>query len=109
MIAVHDSKSFANALATINPDFELIRNIANAAKHYSLTTPGSHPSSPGYAANTYSRQAGYDVSAFDQTTFDATDEVMLEGPNGNDLLFLSLAASVHRTIQQFCATHAITL
>jgi hypothetical protein len=108
-VVVRDDKSFANALTTINSDFELIRNIANSAKHFSLSRPGSHPSSPSHAANTYSRQAGFDASAFDQSTYDATDEVMLEGPGGKDLLFLNLAKSVHATLESFCATHGVKL
>jgi hypothetical protein len=108
-VNVYDDKSFANAIATINSDFELIRNIANSAKHFSLTRPGAHPFSPSHAANTYSRQAGFDSSVFDQTTFDSTDEVMLEGPGGNDILFLTLATSVRTTLETFCSTHGIAL
>jgi hypothetical protein len=109
MVLVHDDKSFANALATINPDFELIRNVANNAKHFSLKNPGSHPASPSHAANTYSRQAAFDASVFDESVFDATDEVMLEGPGGRDILFLNLAISVRQMLHGFCATHGIFL
>lgn len=108
-IAVHDDKSFANALATIDPNFELVRNIANSAKHFSLNRPGSHPSSPSHAANSYSRQAAFDSSTFDETLFDATDEVMLEGTDGKDLLFFTLANSVRETLKAFCAKHGVAL
>ena len=108
-IDVHDEKSFANAIATINPDFELVRGIANSAKHFDLKQRGNHPSAPIASANTYSRKAAFDSSAFDESVFDATDEVMLEGPSGKDLLFLNIAKSVRGTFEKFCATHGVTL
>lgn len=108
-VAVHDDKSFANALAMIDPNFELVRNIANSAKHFSLDKPGKHPSSPSHVANTYSRMEGFDKSAFDESAFDASDAVMLEGPGGADLAFLELATSVRSTMEKFCAEHGIEL
>ena len=108
-IAVHDHKSFANALATIDPNFELVRNIANSAKHFSLSKPGSHPSSPSHAANTYSSPAVFSPSVFSPAVFDTTAKVMLEGPGGRDLLFLNLAKSVHETFEKFCANHGVAL
>jgi hypothetical protein len=107
-IAVHDDKSFANALATIDSNFELVRNIANSVKHFSLSKPGSHPSSPSHVANTYSILA-FDPSVFDPAVFDTTARVMLEGPGGRHLLFLNLAKSVHETFQEFCAEHGVAL
>jgi hypothetical protein len=107
-IAVHDDKSFANALATIDPNFELVRNIANSAKHFSLSKPGSHPSSPSDAASTYSIRA-FDPSVFSPTVFDTTARVMLEGLDGRLLLFLNLAKSVHETFEKFCARHGVAL
>lgn len=106
-VAVHDAKSFANALATIDPNFELVRNIANSAKHFSLSKPGGHPSSPSHAANTYSRRA-FSPAVF-SPAFDTKAKVMLEGPGGKDLLFLNLAKSVHETFEKFCAIHAVPL
>jgi hypothetical protein len=107
-IAVHDDKSFANALAAIDPNFELVRNIANSAKHFSLSKPGSHSSSPSHAANTYSVRA-FDPSVFSPTVFDTTARVMLEGPDGRHLLFLNLPMSVRETFGDFCAKHGVTL
>jgi hypothetical protein len=108
-VNVHDDKSFANAIATTDPNFELIRGIANSAKHFDLKQRGNHPSAPIASANTYSRQAGFDASAFDATSFDATDEVMLEGPGGNDLPFMDIAKSVRDTLEKLCATHGVAL
>jgi hypothetical protein len=108
-VAVYDDKSFANALATIDPNFELVRNIANSAKHFSLSKPGSHLSSPSHAANTYSSPATFSPSVFSPAAFDTTANVMLEGPGGKDLLFLSLAKSVHETFEKFCAKHGVAL
>jgi hypothetical protein len=109
MVTVSDDKSFPNAISTINADFELVRGVANSAKHFFITHPANHAAAPTHAANTYSRQAGFDVSAFDQAAFDAIDEVMLEGPGGNDLLFLKLAHSAKVTLEKFCADHGIAL
>ena len=108
-VAVHDDKSFANALATIDQNFELVRNIANSAKHFSLSKPGSHPSSPSYAANTYSSLPTFSPSVFDPAVFDTTAHVMLEGPGDRDLPFLNLAKSVHETLEKFCAMHGVAL
>lgn len=107
-IAVHDDKSFSNALAIIDPNFELVRNIANSAKRFSLSKPGSHPSSPSHAANTYSVRA-FDPSVFSPAVFDTKARVMLEGPDGRRLLFLDLAKSVHETFEKFCANHGVAL
>jgi hypothetical protein len=108
-VAVHDDKSFANALAAIDPNFELVRNIANSAKHFSLNKPGRHPSSPSHAANTYSSPITFSPSVFSPAIFDTTGKVMLEGPGGKDLLFLNLAKSVYETFQIFCAKHGVGL
>ncbi len=108
-VLVHDGKSFANALVLIDPNFELVRNIANSAKHYSLSSPGSHPSSPGFAANTYSQPAAFSPAVFSPTAFAATERVMLEAPGGRDLIFLDLASTVRLMLMQFCASHGITL
>jgi hypothetical protein len=54
--AVTDSKNFANALADLNPNFELVRSVANASKHLSIHTPFARnvpANRPTHAANTY--------------------------------------------------------
>ena len=106
---VRDEKTFANALAAIDQNFELIRNIANSAKHFSLSRPGSHPSSPSHAANTYSQSSTFHPAMFDADVFDTTDKVLLEGPSGRDLLFLDLANSVRTTLHEFCTEHLIRI
>ena len=108
-VAVHNDKSFANALVTIDPNFELVRNIANSVKHFSLTKPGAHPSSPSHAANTYSLPPAFSPHVFSPNAFDTTAKVMLEGPNGNDLRFLDLANSVRTTLRNFCTAHSVPL
>jgi hypothetical protein len=40
---VTDEKTFANALGDLHPDFDLIRGIANSAKHLVLTNRRPHP------------------------------------------------------------------
>ena len=49
---VRNSKQFANALRDLEPDFELIRQIANSAKHLKLSRSSPHPGAPTHAANT---------------------------------------------------------
>jgi len=62
--AVH----FANSLGQIYPDFQLVRGIANASKHFVLRAPPagrSHPSGmPSHAANTYVSGAAFQLGAF---------------------------------------------
>src|SRR5215475_6535814 len=62
--AVH----FANSLGQIYPDFQLVRDIANASKHFVLRAPPagrSHPSGmPSHAANTYVSGAAFQLGAF---------------------------------------------
>ena len=108
-VTVHDDRSFGNAIAKIDPNFELIRNIANSVKHFSLTRRGSHPSSPSHAANTYSLPPTFSPQVFSARTFDTTAKVMLEGSNGNDLHFLDLANSVRATLHDFCTIHSVPL
>jgi hypothetical protein len=52
---VSDEKTFANALGELHPDFDLIRGIANSAKHLLLTNPRPHPAAPSHAAKAIPR------------------------------------------------------
>jgi hypothetical protein len=108
-VAVSDEKAFANALADIDRHFELIRNIANSAKHFYLKKDGRDRASPRHAANTYSQRSSAGTGGSDSDASDVIDRVMLEGPGGEDLIFMHLANSARRTLQQFCTDHGIDL
>lgn len=98
---VHDRRSFANALGDLHPDFELIREIANSAKHLKLREPctnpssRSHPSAPSDAANTRVQATGWGEGGFGKGPFGGTPRVMLQGPEGQDLEFSDLAKSTY--------------
>jgi hypothetical protein len=91
---VQDEKTFANALRDLHPDFDLIRGIANSAKHLQLKQPGPHPAAPSHAANTQVQATGWGQGAFGAGPYGGTPRVMLQGPKGNDLEFSVLAKSV---------------
>jgi len=104
---VHDEKTFANAIRTLNSDFELIRSIANSAKHLQLkkSSKAYHTHTASHAANTVSQPTGFGQGSFGQGPYGGTQRVMLEGPGGNDLEFQSIAASVWQTWESLAQKH----
>ena len=102
---VYDEKTFANALADICREFELVRGIANSAKHLSLRSAGRDPSSPTHAANTRSQSPGWGEGGYGSGPYGGTPRVMLEGPGGDDLEFSELAQAVHNMWLSLSATH----
>ncbi|PLX39572.1 MAG: hypothetical protein C0606_03475 [Hyphomicrobiales bacterium] len=86
--------TFANALGDNCEEFELIRGIANASKHLSLTRPGRSANSPIHAANTSVQTTGYGQGGFGMGPYGGGARVMLAGPNGNDREFSDLANKV---------------
>lgn len=95
---VNDEKTFANALRDINPNFELIRGIANSAKHLQIKNPTKvhHTHAPSHAANTVVQSTGYGQGDYGQGPYGGTPRVMLEGPSGSDMEFLCLAETVYQ-------------
>jgi hypothetical protein len=89
-------EEFATALGQTNPDFQLIRGVANSSKHFILkpVPPGrmNPPGMPSHAANTYVTSASYDSAAFDSGTFDAGKVKLQASPD--DIEFAWLAQSV---------------
>lgn len=93
-VNVSSAKTFANALEQIEPNFALIRGIANAAKHLQLSNVRPHPSAPSNAANTSARGSGWGQQGFGTGPWGGAPRVMLAGPNGNDTDFKNIADSV---------------
>jgi len=92
------SETFANALEQQCPDFGRIRGIANAAKHFKLRPSGIRPvqNAPRNAANTFVQVLGFLGQFFlDQSPIGGSVEVMLAGPNGNDMKFSRIAKNVY--------------
>jgi hypothetical protein len=106
---VHDEKTFANHVRDHLPDFELIRGIANSAKHLALDRPGPHPASPSHAANTVLQSTGYGMGGYGMGPFGGTPRVMLQGPGGNDLEFSAIAKAVFEMWPAFCAANRFAL
>jgi hypothetical protein len=90
---VTDEKTFANALGDLHPDFDLIRGIANSAKHLVLTNRRPHPAAPSHAANTRVQNTGFGQGGYGRGPYGGTPRVMLEGPGGQDREFSDLATS----------------
>jgi hypothetical protein len=105
---VTDEKTFANALRDLNPDFELIRNIANAGKHL-LIKKGKHAASPVSAANTYVSGTGFGIGGFGTGPFGGSPRARQQGAGGADLELSALATSVRDTWITFCARHGFSL
>jgi hypothetical protein len=102
---VNDEKSFANSLRDLYPNFELIRGIANSAKHLQLKNPGSHPSSPSHAANTRVQSTAWGEGGYGQGPFGGTPRVMLQGPQGQDLEFSDIATSTYQMWKSLAQQH----
>jgi hypothetical protein len=86
-------EDFATSLGQAHADFQLIRGIANSAKHFILRpTPPSRVNPPGmptHAANTYVSEGGFQAAAF-SNGFQVA-EVRLQG---HGVEFAGLAQSV---------------
>ncbi len=102
---VYDEKTFANALRDLHPDFELVRGIANSAKHLQLKNSGAHPSAPSHAANTRVQITGYGEGGYGMGPFGGSPRVMLEGPQGQDLEFSDLAESAYEMWRSISQKH----
>jgi hypothetical protein len=106
--SVSDEKTFASAVRDLNPNFELVRNIANASKHL-LIKKGKHAASPVSAANTYVSGTGFGIGGFGMGPFGGTPRARQQGPGGADLELSDLATSVRDTWINLCATHGFPL
>jgi hypothetical protein len=90
------NQHFANALGQLYPNFELVRGIANASKHFALRTPkpGTQipPGMPSHAANTYVTGTTFQPGAFAANAFPVGSVVLEAQPD--DIEFSRLAQSV---------------
>ncbi len=103
---VSNEKEFANALSDNHPDFELIRQIANTAKHLSLRSLSPHPNAPSNVANTAVQSTGWGQGCWGQGPWGGTPRVMLATSLGNsDLEFSDIANSVFQMWQTLNTQH----
>jgi hypothetical protein len=106
---VRNEKSFANAVGSLCPEFELIRGIANSAKHHTLERKANHDAAPSHAANTYTQSSSFTPGSFAPGPFGGTEQVMLEGPNGDDIDFSLIATKALNAWIKFCKDHRFAL
>jgi hypothetical protein len=90
---VVSEQTFATALRDFCGEFELIRGIANSAKHLQLRSLGRHLDSPSHAANTRVQSTGWGSGGFGMGPYSGTARVMLEASSG-DLEFSTIATNV---------------
>jgi hypothetical protein len=102
---VTDEKTFANALGDLHPDFDLIRGIADSAKHLLLSNPRPHPAAPSHAANTPVQSTGFGQGGYGTGPYGGTPRVMLEGPRGRDREFSDLATSTFEMWKRLSQQH----
>ena len=100
---VQDEKMFANAVRDLHSEFELIRGIANSAKHLEIRR-GKHPASPTNAANTSSQSSDWDQAEWDVDPWNGRG-VILAGPGGNDYKVTALADSTYKMWSSLCRQH----
>jgi hypothetical protein len=105
---VTNESQFANAVRDQHPDFELVRNIANAGKHLSIRQ-GKHAASPVSAANTYVSDTGWGQGGFGMGPYGGTPRARQQVPGGADLELSALATSVRDMWVSLCATHGFSL
>jgi hypothetical protein len=91
---VRSATQFADSLGQKHPDFELVRGIANASKHFERRPdrPGraKPPGMPSHAANVYLSGIAFQRGAFQAFQ---TGSVKLQ-KNGSDIEFAGIAESV---------------
>lgn len=104
-----DETDFANALNAADPNFELIRGIANSAKHLQLRYTGNQPNSPSVAGNTHPTITGVFSTAFSTAFNQSSYRVILAGPNGADTDFLDIAKAVVDMWRRLSAQHGWNL
>jgi hypothetical protein len=94
--SVSCNEYFANALGQLYPNFQLVRGIANASKHFALRTPKpgtqNPPGMPSQAANTYITVAAFQPGAFQANAFQVGSVVLEARPD--DIEFSGIAQSV---------------
>jgi hypothetical protein len=101
--SVYNEKSFANAIRDLHPDFELIRGIANSAKHLEIRQ-GTHPASPTHAANTSSHSSTWDTAEWDNDPWNSRG-IILTDSGGNNYKVLALAESTYKMWSRLCQQH----
>lgn len=106
---VSKASEFANALSDRHADFELIRGVANSAKHLRLdgsnkSRPAPPENTPIDAANTFAQSAGWGEGKYGEMKWGGAPTVMLEGANNNHLVLSKLAASVKKMWDDLFAT-----
>ena len=97
--AVSDERSFANALRDLYREFELVRGIANSAKHLKLRGIGGHADSPSNAANTKVQSTGWG-----EGSWGGGPRVMLQA-TGRDYEFSAIATAVRDMWTQLALEH----
>ena len=97
---VSDEIQFANAIEDVHPDFVLVREIANTAKHLSLRNVSSH------AARTVVMGTGWGEGSWGQGPYGGAPRTMLIGLSGQpDIEFFSIAESVYNMWPNLRAKH----
>ena len=93
---VSSKVQFADSLGQTHPNFELIRGIANASKHFKRRqdrpSKVNPPGMPSYAANTYVSGTAFQPGAFQSNVFQ-TGRVKLQS-SPTDIEFAGIAQSV---------------
>ena len=106
---VTSESTFSNSICDYDPDFELIRGIANASKHLKLQRPGQHAASPTNAANTYVTSTGYGVGSYSTGPYGGSPRVRLQGPNNQDIELTDLAGGIRDMWLRLCRERNIPL
>ena len=93
---VRKAARFADELEKINPDFALIRSVANATKHLGLDGQRRVPNAANNAANTVVGTTGYGEGGYGKGPYGGGPRVILEGSGGAILEFSDISQSVRK-------------
>ena len=106
VLSVSKASNFANSLQQSNANFGLIRDIANAGKHFKLDSPSGVPNSPSHSAKTRTQSTGYGQGGYGRGPYGGSPRVMLEVGTGSDIEYLTICNDVFSMWQSLIAQYS---
>jgi hypothetical protein len=97
---VRDERTFANAIEELHPEFGLVRQIANSAKHLHVSH-GKHSVNPITALDVASKSTNWGVAEWDKDPWNGKG-VVFAPPGGSEHEVSKLAKATYETWINIC-------